>query len=84
MNKEQIIKKLTDITGLAGEKCTTLNSIIEDHFLIGRHNKEKMVADIEARLDVAKAEAEKLYESAMRVIGEGLKDKLKHPFGEQK
>ena len=84
MNKEQVIEKLQSITGLTAEKCTELNSILEDHFLIGKNNKEKIIADITAKLDVASDKAEELYESAMSVIGGGIKDKLKHPFGEQK
>lgn len=83
MNKEQFIKKLESITGLDNSKCTILNSILESHFVIGKKNKEKIVSDITNQLELTKEEAEKIYESAMSILGDGIKDKLKHPFGTQ-
>lgn len=80
MNKENFIKELEKITGLDNGKCTIINSILEDHFLLGKNNKEKIVTDIKIKLNVASEEAEKIYESAMSIIGTGIKDKLKHPF----
>ena len=41
MNKEEFIKELVKLTNLSEEKCTTINSILEDTFLIGKNNKEK-------------------------------------------
>lgn len=83
MNKEKFIEKLEEVTGLDNGKCTIINSILEDHFLIGKNNKEKIVTDIKTKLNVADEEAEKIYESAMSIIGSGIKDKLKHPFRNQ-
>lgn len=80
MNKEKVIKELEKVTGLDNGKCTIINSILEGHFLLGKNNKEKIVSDIQNKLNVTSEEAEKIYESAMSVIGSGIKDKLKHPF----
>lgn len=83
MNKEKFIEKLENVTGLDNGKCTIINSILESHFIVGRNNKEKMISDITEKLEMTREEAEKIYESAMSIIGSGIKDKLKHPFGSQ-
>lgn len=80
MNKEKVIKELERVTGLDNNKCTIINSILEDHFLLGKNNKEKIVTDIKTRLNITSEGAEKIYEDAMSIIGNGIKDKLKHPF----
>lgn len=81
MNKEDFIKKLSELTNLSEEKCTTINNILEDTFLIGKNNKEKMIKKLEEKLEITKEEAESIYEKAMSVLATSLKDKLKHPFG---
>lgn len=83
MNKEKFIKELEIVTGLDNGKCIIINNILENHFIAGKKNKEKLVSDISEQLAVPLEEAEKIYESAMSIIGSGIKDKLKHPFGSQ-
>lgn len=83
MNKEKFIKELEKVTGLDNGKCTIINSILEDHFLLGKNNKEKIITDIKIKLNVTSEESEKVYEFAMSIIGNGIKDKLKHPFKNQ-
>lgn len=83
MNKEKFIKELEKVTGLDNGKCTIINSILENHFIIGKNNKEKMVSDVMEQLEITREEAEKIYESAMSILGGGIKDKLRHPFGKQ-
>lgn len=80
MNKEQFIKELERVTGLDNNQCVIINSIMEDHFIIGRKNKEEIIINLEEQLNISKEEAEKIYESAMSILGEAIKDKLKHPF----
>lgn len=81
MNKKKFIKELENVTGLDNEKCIIINNILESNFIVGKKNKERVVSDIAEELDLITPEAEKIYESAMSVIGTGIKDKLKHPFG---
>ncbi len=83
MNKNEFIKELEKVTGLDNNKCTIINNILESHFIIGRKNKEKIISDITSQLSVSNEEAENIYESAMSIIGNGIKDKLKHPFKSQ-
>ncbi len=83
MNKKQFIQELEKVTGLGNSKCIIINDIIEKHFIIGKKNKEKMVADIIDKLKMTKDQAEEIYESSMSIIGGGIKEKLKHPFKSQ-
>lgn len=80
MNKEKFIRELENVTGLDNNKCTIINSILEDHFIIGKNNKEKIINDIMNQLQITNEKAQNLYESVMSIIGTGIKDKLKHPF----
>lgn len=79
MNKEKLINELEKVTGLDNEQCVIINSILEDYFLIGKNNKRKIISDIENKLNFTDTEAEKIYESAMSIIGSEIKNKLKHP-----
>lgn len=83
MNKKEIIKKIGEVTNLSEEKCIIINDILEEHFIIGKNNKEKIISDISEKLETTREESENIYESAMSIIGSGIKNKLKHPFGEQ-
>lgn len=83
MNKKEVIKKLGEVTNLSEEKCVIINDILEERFIIGKNNKEKIISDISEKLETTREESENIYESAMSIIGSGIKEKLKHPFGEQ-
>ena len=80
MNKKEVIKKLGEVTNLSVEKCIIINDILEEHFIIGKNNKEKIISDISEKLETTREESENIYELAMSIIGSGIKDKLKHPF----
>ena len=83
MNKKEFIDELSNKTGLSKEKCTEINSIIEDTFLIGKKNKEKMISGFTQKLGIDEQEANKVYETAMQIITNSMKEKLKHPFKNQ-
>ena len=80
MNKKEVIKKLGEVTNLSEEKCIIINDILEEHFIIGKNNKEKIISDISEKLETTREESENIYELAMSIIGSGIKDKLKHTF----
>lgn len=83
MNKEKFIQELERVTGLDNNKCIIVNNILENHFIVGRKNKEKMILDMEEQLEITKEDAERIYESIMSILANGIKDKLKHPFKTQ-
>ena len=83
MNKNEFIKELSKQTGYDEEKCIQINSIIEDTFIIGKKNKEKMIEKFESGLNLDEIEANKLYETVMNILGTEIKNKIKHPFKNQ-
>lgn len=83
MDKTTFIKNLAESAHLTTEQSTLVNNILEGHFIVGKNNKEKIISKLREQLNIADEEAEKIYESAMSLIGGGIKDKLKHPFGSQ-
>lgn len=83
MDKKEFIEKLSKQTNYDERKCNLINSIIEDTFIIGKNNKEKMIVEFKEKLKIEEQEANKVYEIVMQIIGTGIKDKLKHPFKNQ-
>ena len=83
MNKSEFIKELSKQTGYDEEKCIVINSIVEDTFIIGKKNKDKMIEKFEDQTSLDENEANKLYETVISIIGSELKNKLKHPFKSQ-
>ena len=80
MNKSGFIKKLSEKLEYDEEKCIVIESIIEDHFIIGESNKEKIIADLVEKAGVSQEEADNIYNTAADIIKTALKDKLLHPF----
>ena len=80
MNKSEFIKELSKQTGYDEEKCIVINSIVEDTFIIGKKNKDKMIEKFEEQISLDENEANKLYETIMSIISSEIKNKLKHPF----
>lgn len=80
MNKTDFIKELSNRTGYNENRCLQINNIIEETFLIGKKNKEKMINDFENKLSINEDEANKIYEIAMNIISSEIKNKLKHPL----
>ena len=83
MNKKEFIEKLEKQTGYDKEKCMVINSILEDSFIIGKKNKIKIVNKLKEKLNLTLDEAEKIYNSSMEVISSGIKNSIKHTFGEK-
>ena len=80
MDKEEFIKKLQELTKLNESDCAKINEIIDNHLIIGRKGKEKIISDIVEKLSISSEEANKIYNTCMDILVKGIKDKLKHPF----
>ncbi len=80
MNKTGFIKELSEKLGCDEAKGTLINSVIEDHFVAGKNNKEKILADLVEKVGVSQEEADNIYNTAMEIITKSLKDKILHPF----
>ena len=83
MNKNEFIKELSKQSGYDEEKCTLINDIIENHFILGKNNKEKIIQDLQTKANLNEDDAENVYDIAMKIIVGGIKNKLKHPFKSQ-
>ena len=80
MNKHGFIEELEKELNYDEEKCILINSIIEDHFIIGKNNKEKIINDLIEKLTISEEEAENIYETASKIITSAIKNKIAHPF----
>ena len=80
MNKTYFIKTLSEKTKLSEKDCLVINSIIEDHFIIGKKNKEKIIEDLVNKLNLDEKKADEVYTTAMDIISSSIKNKIKHPF----
>lgn len=80
MNKMGFIKELSKETGYDEQKCIMINDIIENYFIFGRKNKDKIIQDLQRKSSLSEDDAENVYDISMKIITREIKDKLKHPF----
>ncbi len=83
MNKTGFIKELQKELNYNEEKCIIINSVLEDHFIIGKNNKEKIINDLIEKLTITEEEAENIYETSSKIISSAIKNKIVHPFKSQ-
>lgn len=83
MNKTGFIKELSKQTGYDEERCILINDIIENYFIFGKKNKEKIIKELQVKASLNEDDSEKVYDIAMKIITEEMKNKLKHPFKSQ-
>lgn len=77
------IKELSKKTGYEEEMCEKINEIVEETFIFGENNKEKMIAKFIEKLGVDESKANEIYEAVSSTIGGGIIEKIKHPFKNQ-
>ena len=80
MNKKYFLEKLEEETKLSSEKCLIISDVLDDTFIVGKKNKEKMISAFIERLNINKEKAEEIYEKTMNIIKTSIKEKVKHPF----
>ena len=73
MNKTDFIAELAKKTGLSAADSEKVNEVIESNNLLG--NAAKIVSQIAAKLNILA--------KAKDIIGGGIMDKIKNPFGGQ-
>lgn len=83
MNKTGFIKELSKQTGYDEEKCILINSIIENYFIFGRKNKDKIIKDLQVKASLNEDDAENVYDISIQIITGEIKNRLKHPFKSQ-
>lgn len=80
MNKKDFILKLADKLNYSEDECVIINDILENNFFISKKNKDKIIGELIIKLNIAYDEATNIYDVAVKIINDGIKDKLKHPF----
>ena len=68
MNKTIFIKELSKQTGYDEEKCTLINNIIENYFILGRKNKEKIIKDLQIKANLNEDDSENVYDISIKII----------------
>ena len=83
MNKTMFLKELEEKTNLSEKDTLVVSNILDDYFVFGKNNKEKIVNAIKEKLNIDNCQADEIYNIAMNIISSNIKDKLKHPFRSQ-
>lgn len=81
MNKSEFIKELERKTQYSAEQCAVINDVLENHFVLRKKNKPKVVAELIERLGVDEAEADSVYEMSMSIIKTEIKHATRRPIG---
>ena len=79
MNKSEFIKRLKEETNYSEDRCVLVNDILENNFIIGRKNKQKIINDLILK-NFTEDEAENIYDISINIIMSEIKNKIKHPF----
>ncbi len=83
MSKTGFIKELSKQTGYDEEKCMIIDNVIENYFIFGRKNKDKIIKDLQIKASLSEDDSENVYDISMRIITGEIKNKLRHPFKSQ-
>lgn len=78
-NKSKFIKRLKEETDYSEDRCVLVNDILENNFIIGRKNKQKIINDLILK-NFTEDEAENIYDMSINIIMSEIKNKIKHPF----
>lgn len=72
---KNIKEKLKEITNRSDEEITIIDEILNNHFIVGKNNKEKIIADFKERLNITDEEADNLYNQCSELIVKGIFNK---------
>lgn len=67
-----IKEKLKELTKRSDEEVTIIDEILNSHFIIGKNNKKKIVADFKEKLNLNDEEADNLYNQCSEIIIKGI------------
>ncbi len=67
-NKEYVLNKLKENTSYNAEECLIIKDVLDNHFIIGHNNKEKIINDFALKLNISAKEANELYNICAEII----------------
>lgn len=79
-NKKEFILKLEKELNYPEDKCIIINDILESNFFISKKNKDKIIKELVTKLNIENEKATDIYNIAVKIINDEIKNKLKHPF----
>ncbi len=80
MNRSGLVKEIQKKTGYDEVKSNYVVDVLEETFIVGKNNKEKMIADLIEKVHVDEEEANKIYEAYIETVGNGIKQSIKNFF----
>ena len=67
-----IKEKLKELTNKRDEEIAIIDEILNNHFAIGKNNKEKIIVDFKEKLKITDDEADNLYNQCSEIIIKGI------------
>ena len=67
-----IKEKLKKITNRSDEEIVIIDEILNNHFVIGKNNKKKIIVDLKEKLKITDDEADNLYNQCSEIIIKGI------------
>ena len=67
-----IKEKLKELTNRSDEEIVVIDEILNNHFVVGKNNKEKIMADFKEKLKITDEEADELYNQCSEIIVKGI------------
>lgn len=83
MNKTMFLKELQEKTNLSEKDTLVVSEVLDEYFVFGKKNKDKIVSAIKEKLNITDTQADEIYNIAMSIITSNVKEKLRHPFRSQ-
>lgn len=80
MNKEKYILTLKEELKCDYEYAGKICSILENNFLLGKKNREKIINEFISELNIYIDKANNIYDISISIIEKEIKNKIKHPF----
>lgn len=80
MNKKEFVVALAKELSLKEDKCYLISEILENNFFISKKSKDKIINELIEKLEINSEEANNIYNVAIKIINDEIKNKLKHPF----
>ncbi len=80
MNKKEFVNALAKELSLKEDKCYLISEILENNFFISKKSKDNIINELIEKLEINSEEANNIYNVAIKIINDEIKNKLKHPF----
>lgn len=80
MNKSKFVSELSKETGYRKETCLLIDNILENYFIFNKSNREKIIQDLKAKVNLSEDDAENVYDISMKIIKKEIRNKIRHPF----